>query len=1024
MTSSSTSVAWDKSQCDARNTAELFSAFNVSVRVAVGLGGREYSLTPAEIEEVSVAEGLRGAQDRGVVLQPVKKGTGGNNAHASRASSADGNVIRVDSRKMNFGRSVVHVYALENCHSRECEAEGDSRSQPPIGKDDLQASVGELGDLLANIMTRTRVISICTDKLKKLIYQKMQRELDSWKHGTLKRSLEHKSEEEQVRKEREQKCQVEKTYTLEQTSGQPPADLLNVPSERFLDIAVADADLVYGPGAVSLIEGRSSEHETGFLQSEDSELVSPKLIAHLNEERPHFVVVARPFPKIRFRGTATGDETEAECLPQKLVTDEVTKVTEVEEWKTCEFQSRGGLEEHGSIPKSLKSATSGLVVCANLNQNAADHCHYVVGTWTEAVLAVLEWFEWPLGGEVAGIQQHGTEVLTNERTETASFEKAAADDRRDLHTVLQNFLTRDRRSLGWKDLSVRGWSEWLELEHEVVPAPRFLLHRVRQLSAQARVRLIVGSREIEYILHELFVCMASTSNLSLKGVCVGNDVYKAVADTLDVNGDSLLHVAAAFGCQNIVSNIFQRFHSSACNESEDRKIVNLKNGGSQTPFFLAACCGYHDIVRFMLDSGRVDPNVADRFGWAALYAALDKGYPEVASLLISDAAVDLNVSGPSGCTPLQKAIECQFDEIAEMLIVSAKDQSGVENTDDRNALRGAACTRTRFLGSAGVNLNAVDESGQTALHCAVLGGRCEVTKLLLSNETVDVNVEDDDCMETPLHAAARRQHVGIAELLVANPKVNHNGKNGVGMTALHLSASGGRPGVARVLISSEKVDVNAKDDNGLSALDHAAMSGVGELVDMLISDPRVDVAAAFNQLEFPQHSDLLQLAAFESPNHRSRELAVAVKKHKLTPLHSAMLRGHRDVVAQLLMSVSQKLSMNVEDLYQQIPLHLALLLELAEVVEFHVRRGGSRLREDINMTDERRRTAFHVAVVVGRADFLKLLLSSYGPDEDAVKKAHLATEGEYGRTALDMARRGNRSEIVALLENELAAGGQ
>jgi ankyrin repeat protein len=425
-----------------------------------------------------------------------------------------------------------------------------------------------------------------------------------------------------------------------------------------------------------------------------------------------------------------------------------------------------------------------------------------------------------------------------------------------------------------------------------------------------------------------------------------------------------------------------------------------------------------------LDSGRVDPNVADRFGWAALYAALDKGYPEVASLLISDAAVDLNVSGPSGCTPLQTAIECHFDEIAEMLIVSANDPSDVENADDKNASRGAACTRTRFLRSGGVNLNAVDESGRTALHCAAVGGRWEVTKLLLSNETVDVNVEDDDCMETPLHAAARHQQVGIAELLMANPKVNLNAKNGVGMTALHLSASSQRPGVARVLISSEKVDVNAKDDNGLTVLDHAAMSGLAELVDMLISNPRVDVAAAFNQAEFPQHSDLLQLALFESPDHRSRELPVAVKKHNLTPLHLAMLRGHRDVVAQLLMSVSQKLNMSVEDLYQQIPLHLALLFEFAEVVEFHVRRGGSRLRGDIKMTYKFGRTAFHVAAVVGRGDFMKLLLSSYGPDEDAEKKIDLATEDEYGRTALDIALRGNRSEIVVLLESELAAAEQ
>ena len=255
------------------------------------------------------------------------------------------------------------------------------------------------------------------------------------------------------------------------------------------------------------------------------------------------------------------------------------------------------------------------------------------------------------------------------------------------------------------------------------------------------------------------------------------------------------------------------------------KIANLLRtyGGKTSSIHFGVGDGDLAGVQALLDAG-AEVNAKDENGWAPLHRAAYGGHEEIAELLISEGA-DVNAKDNSGYTPLDLAIRNERFETIDLLrthggktvtifvVVTNGDLAGVQAHLD-----------------AGVEVNAKDNGGWTALHYAAWHGRKEIVELLIS-KGADVNAKDNSGY-TPLDRSTKRKHTEIADLLRT-----HGGKTGAIFVVVK---NDDLTGVQALLDAG--VDVNAKDENGWTALHYAIRHGQKEIAELLI-DNDADVNA-------------------------------------------------------------------------------------------------------------------------------------------------------------------------------------
>lgn len=167
--------------------------------------------------------------------------------------------------------------------------------------------------------------------------------------------------------------------------------------------------------------------------------------------------------------------------------------------------------------------------------------------------------------------------------------------------------------------------------------------------------------------------------------------------------------------------------------------VNEKDSHERTPLHLTACTGNEEILKLLLETGKVDVNEKDGEGETPLQIAAFNGNQEVLKLLI-DAGADVNVKDGNDNTILQYAIDCCCFDVAQTLIKAGADVN-YKNSQGEAALHWAAgknnVTLVRYLISHGADVNIKDSGQLTPLHYAVgcNSGRSTLNtvKVLLEN---------------------------------------------------------------------------------------------------------------------------------------------------------------------------------------------------------------------------------------------------------------------------------------------------
>jgi ankyrin repeat protein len=252
---------------------------------------------------------------------------------------------------------------------------------------------------------------------------------------------------------------------------------------------------------------------------------------------------------------------------------------------------------------------------------------------------------------------------------------------------------------------------------------------------------------------------------------------------------------------------------------------------ARAPICLAADCGYADVVRLLLETGKVDLD----HNWAvqaSFFWAVDRGFDGVVRLLLQTGKVDVSATFTSrGASALCQAARNGRVAIVKMFIESAFDNGG-----DGSEAEGA-----RF--------DVRDEScRRTALGWAAHGGYADVIEVLLATGRVDIDSRDGGG-QTPLSLAAQYGHTRVVRMLLEAEKkglgaVDVDSRSNNGRTPLSLAAQGGWHAVVNLLLETGKVDVDAADsEHRRTPLSWAAGNGHFEVVMMLLATGRVDVGS-------------------------------------------------------------------------------------------------------------------------------------------------------------------------------------
>ncbi|KAF1995099.1 ankyrin, partial [Amniculicola lignicola CBS 123094] len=97
-------------------------------------------------------------------------------------------------------------------------------------------------------------------------------------------------------------------------------------------------------------------------------------------------------------------------------------------------------------------------------------------------------------------------------------------------------------------------------------------------------------------------------------------------------------------------------------------MENISNDVLHTAAFFGSPWSGHDVVvKLLLDTGKVDPDLKDKYGWTPLSRAAWNGHKAVVKLLLDTGKVDANLEDKNGWTPLFRAAENGHGEVVKLL---------------------------------------------------------------------------------------------------------------------------------------------------------------------------------------------------------------------------------------------------------------------------------------------------------------------------------------------------------------------
>ena len=213
----------------------------------------------------------------------------------------------------------------------------------------------------------------------------------------------------------------------------------------------------------------------------------------------------------------------------------------------------------------------------------------------------------------------------------------------------------------------------------------------------------------------------------------------------------------------------------------------------------------------------------------------------IADLLLQH-PIDQNWQDALGRTPLSYAAASGNHLVIKLLLAQPNIRAEIPDKASKSPTSYAALFGT--VKSLELLLDYEDATGEVRspflLMDAIVCGNTDTVRFLLQEKN-EPNLNYDWNPGEALNLASARGHNGIVELLLQQPEMDINGRNGKGDTSLQLAVEIGSDKVVRMLVGRDDVDVNRKSSMGVSSLSRAVRSGHDDVVEALLARKDIDL---------------------------------------------------------------------------------------------------------------------------------------------------------------------------------------
>ena len=120
------------------------------------------------------------------------------------------------------------------------------------------------------------------------------------------------------------------------------------------------------------------------------------------------------------------------------------------------------------------------------------------------------------------------------------------------------------------------------------------------------------------------------------------------------------------------------------------QVGKSSHGIEWTPLMAAAAKEHFQLVKYLIEQGEADPNIADSDGWNALHdaAGWNRTTTELIELLLTHMSLDsINKKDRRGFTPLDCAYLNNHSPIRQEIIALLRSKGGKANYFDENGRR-------------------------------------------------------------------------------------------------------------------------------------------------------------------------------------------------------------------------------------------------------------------------------------------------------------------------------------------------